>query len=97
MKTRFNILLAAALMVGLITHTIPVIAAEKVALVVGNNHYTNAADLNNAVNDSKAISDLLTSLGFEVIALEDATIDEFYEGLDQFSREAASARNGLFY
>ena len=43
-------------------------AAEKrVALVIGNAAYSNAAPLSNTINDSTAIANLFKSVGFEVV------------------------------
>lgn len=72
-------------------------ASERIALVVGNNDYLHGADLRNAVSDSKLMVATLKKCGFEVIALENAGIEKFYEGLDQFNRKAASADVGLVY
>lgn len=72
-------------------------AADKVALVIGNGAYKNAPVLENPVNDARAVSKLLETLGFEVISVEDAGIEEIHSGLVSFKRIAENARVGLFY
>lgn len=50
---------------------------QRVALVVGNNTYKNLSDLKNPINDARAMRDILTSKGFEVLYAEDSTLIEF--------------------
>jgi hypothetical protein len=45
------------------------LADKRVALVIGNSAYRNAAQLANPVNDAVAIANLLTSAGFELVDL----------------------------
>ena len=42
----------------------PAIAANRVALVIGNNAYENVPQLQKAVNDADAIAAELSKLGF---------------------------------
>lgn len=71
--------------------------SSRVALVVGNDKYQNGTPLVNAAADSKLMTDTLQKAGFEVVVLTNATISEFYEGLDQFKRAARTAEVGLVY
>ena len=67
MRGRFRILL---LLVGLllVPALLPVLAAERVALVVGNAAYEQEiAALKNPVNDAAAVAAALRRLGFEVM------------------------------
>ena len=50
----------------------PALAAKRVALVIGNNDYTEVPKLEKAAGDARAISATLTGLGFDVITLLDA-------------------------
>lgn len=93
-STSITVLLATAISVVLSSWSA---AAERVAFVVGNDDYTHGAKLRNAVSDAKLISVVLEKCGFEVIALQNAGIEAFYEGLDRFNRAAASADVGLVY
>lgn len=72
-------------------------AAERVALVIGNNAYTHLAKLQNPKSDAWAVGETLKTLGFEVIALEDATVEQFYGGLEKLKAQAANAKLGLVY
>jgi hypothetical protein len=70
---------------------------ERVALVIGNDHYDFGTPLENAVADSRLIAKTLRGIGFEVIHAEDAGIDEFYAALERFKLRAGMAEIGLFY
>ena len=45
--------------------TLPVAAAERIALVIGNADYQHAPYLSNPLNDAKAVPEQLAALGFE--------------------------------
>ncbi|MEO0414951.1 MAG: SUMF1/EgtB/PvdO family nonheme iron enzyme [Verrucomicrobiota bacterium] len=87
-------------------------AAERVALVIGINDYKHADPLENAVNDALAVADMLENqLGFTLVKpksrnlfnrsqggiWKDVGVDEFYQGLDEFKKAAATAEIGLIY
>mgnify|MGYP000906934689 CR=1 FL=1 len=72
-------------------------ASERVALVVGNDAYRHAPKLRNAVADSRLVATVLKEAGFEVIALEDAGVEAFYEGLERMKTLSGRARVGLVY
>ena len=72
-------------------------ANDRVALVVGIDSYSHATPLNNAVSDSRLVSKVLRETGFNVVALENPGVDEFYEGLDKLSRRASLAQVGIVY
>lgn len=65
-------------------------AAERVALVIGNNKYTHAP-LDNAINDARAMRDRLKQLGFDVVSREDATRRDMNDALREFSAKARQA------
>ena len=68
------------------------------ALVIGNAAYPGSGKLENPVNDSRAMSAKLRSLGFKVTEVEDANRAKLVTALGQFSRSAASADlSVLFY
>ncbi|MEP1114009.1 MAG: caspase family protein, partial [Nitratireductor sp.] len=48
-------------------------AAERVALIIGNNAYENMAALNNPVGDATRLATTLTNNGFEVMSCDGAT------------------------
>jgi len=71
--------------------------SERVAFVVGNDAYIHGSPLRNAVSDSRLISKALAKCGFTVISIENANIEKFYEGLDQFKQKCSTADVGLIY
>jgi hypothetical protein len=76
---------------------VPAHAEKRVALVIGNATYKNAATLQNPKNDAVDVSEVLKRLGFETIVgldldkanMEDATI--------KFARAARDADVALVY
>jgi len=75
-------------------------AERRVALVVGNNNYTNLpADeqLSTAVNDARAVGDTLSRLGFEVIEGENLSRSEFSAKFDELTRKLSPGDTALFY
>ena len=61
-------------------------AERRVALVVGNDRYPNLTDreqLQKAVSDARAVGAAFRQLGFEVIAGENLTRQQFVDRLDQ--------------
>lgn len=74
-----------------------VTAEERIALVLGNDTYLHAPALKNAVADSRLIASALKESGFEVIALENAGVERFYEGLEEMKRRSSLAKIGLVY
>lgn len=75
----------------------PAAASKKVALVIGNSDYTNAAPLKNPKNDAIDVSERLTKLGFEVIGGFDLTKDTMKRKIRDFSRALAGAEVSLFF
>lgn len=70
----------------------------RVALVIGNNRYeTSTGPLRNAVNDAKAMSKTLRSLGFIIIEEHNVTRDELLSALLKFRNKLRGAEVSLFY
>lgn len=67
------------------------------ALVIGNGAYLNGGVLRNPVNDASDVSAKLTSYGFQVIEVTDATNKEIDNKLKEFKSDLASADVGLFF
>jgi uncharacterized caspase-like protein len=67
------------------------------ALVIGNSAYAGSSRLPNPVNDSKAISNKLRSLGFQVTEVTDSTRDQMVKGLADFSNTAANSDLTLLF
>lgn len=88
-------LLCAALALGL---ALQAMAAQKVALLIGNNEYLDRnAKLSNAVNDATDLAQALTGLGFKVIVRKDATIDQLKEAVREFGSALDGAEVALFF
>ena len=72
--------------------------AERVALVVGNGKYNEAAGaLKNPVNDAAAVAAALRGLGFQVIEGRDLDEDRFYDKIAEFDVAARKAGMALFF
>lgn len=70
----------------------------RLALVIGNSKYQNAARLINPVNDMKGMGAALSRLGFEVMTAEDLSKRDLEHQLGLFYRKAkAVAAILLFY
>lgn len=66
------------------------------ALAIGNSAYPGAA-LSNPVNDAEDISAALAALGFSVVKLTDARIEEVDRAISSFRDNLNSNDVGLFY
>jgi hypothetical protein len=73
------------------------IAANKVALVIGNSHYKLADHLPNPIRDSKAIADKLRTLGFDVIERKDLTLEQMNTALRDTHKKIGKGTTALFY
>ena len=75
----------------------PVPPVEKrVALVIGNGRYTESP-LNNPVNDAKAITRVLRSLGFDVLSHENLDFIAMRRAVVEFGERMSAGGVGLFY
>jgi len=75
---------------------LPAAAAERVALLIGNNNY-GSTPLRNATNDAKDLADALKELGFQVIVRENATRKDMIEGIREFGQAIDGANTALFF
>ena len=73
-----------------------VLAAERVALLIGNNNYSTTP-LRNAVNDARDLADALKELGFHVIVKENASRREMIEAIREFDKALEGASAALFF
>lgn len=67
-------------------------AAERVALVIGNNAYQHGAPLRNPINDARIVAGALKGVGFEVSLVEDAGFQTMEKPLLDFARSAKGAK-----
>ena len=73
-------------------------AARRVALVVGNSHYSNASlFLANPKNDAEDVAAALRAVGFEVLQAIDANKRDLDLNMAKFARLATDADAALFY
>ena len=76
----------------------PALAAERMALVVGNAAYEQeAAVLKNLVSDAGPVATVLRRLGFQVIEGRDLDEDDFYDKIIEFDDAEGEARIALFF
>ncbi len=73
-------------------------AERRVALVVGNAAYQNAAGLSNTVNDATAMANLFVKAGFDVVELRsDLGVVEFKRAVRDFMFTARDADIAVVY
>jgi len=71
---------------------------QRVALVIGNSSYQRPLIvLNNTINDSLAIKNILIQRGFDVIYRENITKREFRDTLEEFYHKIGKGGTGLLY
>jgi len=72
-------------------------ADRRVALVIGNSAYSNAASLRNPRNDASDMAETLKKLGFEVELGLDLDQQNFAVTIEKFARALDGADVGLFF
>ncbi|XP_021913468.1 mucosa-associated lymphoid tissue lymphoma translocation protein 1 homolog isoform X2 [Zootermopsis nevadensis] len=72
-------------------------ATEKVALLIGNDTYTDLSDLNTPRNDVATIASILKDIGFKVIALHNLTLNEMRNAVYEFCQLLPQEGYGFFY
>lgn len=92
--SRFGIALGLAILVG---SAVPVAAAKRVALVVGNSDYQHATALPNPRNDAKLIAASLQRLNFDVVSGIDLGFRDFGRKLKEFRRKLQGADVALLF
>jgi len=71
--------------------------AQRIALVIGNSNYEHITDLDNTLNDARAIASALQSTGFKVIKAEDMTRRDMIDVTEQFLAEVKPGAEALIY
>ena len=64
---------------------------QRVALVIGNSNYQNAARLPNPDNDAQSVAELLNAAGFDVIAATDLTQNDLIKVVQNFSAKVTES------
>jgi uncharacterized caspase-like protein len=72
-------------------------ATARLALVIGNDNYSNIRKLQNARNDAKAIAARLRTFGFQVTEKLDATREEMKAAVSDFKTSVKSGDEALFF
>ncbi len=89
--------LLSAFLVLVALAALPASAAERrVALVIGNGSYAQTP-LPNTINDARAMTEVLSRLGFKVITKLNATQREMLYAIVEFGHELEKGGVGLFY
>lgn len=70
---------------------------QLTALVIGNSTYEHVDSLKNPTNDAMDVAEKLTTLGFLVTSLTDATTQRMEEALVQFSEALETSSVGLVF
>jgi hypothetical protein len=73
------------------------LAAKRVALVVGNDQYSNIPQLRKAVNDARTMNDTLKKLGFTVLVAENQNRKGLSETLLAFDRMIEKGDTAFFF
>ena len=71
--------------------------ARRLALVIGNASYTHGGNLQNPINDVRAMESSLKDLGFTVLKYEDCSQSTIKRAIDEFGRQLADYDVGLFF
>lgn len=71
--------------------------AKRHALVIGNDAYQNVAKLKKAENDAKAMSDTLTSIGFQVLSGTNLSRREMNAKIQSFTSKLGPGDEALFF
>jgi hypothetical protein len=71
-------------------------AADRVALLIGNNQYATAP-LRNAVNDARDLAETLRELGFTVILRENASRKDMIDAIREFGQSIDGAQTAMFF
>lgn len=86
-----RVVTALGLMLWCILFALPSLAADKVALVIGNSNYDHVGLLPNPKNDADDVAAALQGVGFSVRKATDVTFDQMRQALGAFSHDAAQA------
>ena len=70
---------------------------QRFAIVIGNDDYKNVPKLENAVGDAKAISGLLSRLGYQVLTFNNLNEKEFKRSLRQFKQRLKGGEEVVFF
>ena len=92
-----RLLSAFVLSLGLSLAAAPANAAKRVALIIGNNDYSEVPKLEKATGDARAVTATLQDLGFEVMTLLDASRSRMARALVDFETRVSPGDTAFFY
>src|SRR3984893_12201291 len=72
----------------------PAMAENRLALVIGQSAYRSVPALPNPANDAKAMTQLLTDSGFEVLAASNLSQDQLRDKVSEFAGRVATTGPG---
>ena len=81
----------------LFANNTPAKQEQRLALLIGNSHYTHGGSLDNPVNDVRVIKKALEGLGFTVMKYEDCSQKAMKRAMDKFGRKLKGRDVGLFF
>jgi hypothetical protein len=84
------VLHAVVLTAGILWGTQAAFAENRIALVIGQSNYRAVVALPNPANDAKAVSQLLSEAGFEVLGAADLSQSELREKISDFAAQMAA-------
>jgi uncharacterized caspase-like protein len=70
---------------------------KRLALIIGNSDYPHGGDLDNPVNDARAMNRSLKNLGFDVIKYENTGQIDMKKAIDIFGTKLKNYDVGLFF
>src|SRR5258708_4795950 len=85
-RSLLNLIIPAAILLG----ASPVLAENRLALVIGQSAYKSVPALPNPANDAKAMSQLLSDSGFEVLSASDLSQSGMREKVSEFASQVAA-------
>lgn len=75
-----------------------IIKLNRVALIIGNDHYSAVPPLGNPGRDADAVADMLRTIGFRAVQVEhDLTYDQMKVALEKFEDQADTADWAIIY
>ena len=84
-RSLLNLIVPAALLLGCNS----ALAESRLALVIGQSAYRSVPALPNPTNDAKAMSQLLSESGFEVLSASDLSQSQIREKVSEFAGKVA--------
>lgn len=91
--------LRVSALIAFILMTLTGFANDRVALIIGNQNYTdtNYQTLPTCINDANAMNQALKGLGFSTLVITDATKDDMLDAFDRFADMAKGAKVAVYY